>query len=112
MVVDAARFEGRGKRRAGEMVPLRSPSNPAGPEPVDSLTPSRVLAPKEELVRLLEQLDALPENYRRVIVMAKVEDLTTREIAERLGKPREAVLSPAPPRSRAAAQGRDERGQR
>ncbi len=91
VVVDAARFAGRGKRHAQEIVPLRSPSNPDGPEPVDSRTPSRVLAQQEGLARLLEQLDALPENYRRVIVMAKVEGLTTREIAEKLGKSREAA---------------------
>ena len=41
--------------------------------------------------RLLARLDALPEDYRRVLVLAKIEGLTTAEMAERLGKSREAV---------------------
>jgi RNA polymerase sigma-70 factor (ECF subfamily) len=91
VVIDAARFEGRRKRNAEANVPFRSPSNPDGPEPVDSLTPSRIYAQRERLDRLLEVLDALPENYRQAIIMAKIEDLTTNEIAEKLGKSREAA---------------------
>jgi RNA polymerase sigma-70 factor (ECF subfamily) len=91
VVVDAARFEGRRKRRAQANVPLRSPSNPNGPEPVDTRTPSRIYAGREKLDRLLEVLDALPENYRQAIMMAKVEGLSTSEMAEKLGKTREAT---------------------
>ena len=90
VIIDRVRYEGR-ERRAGEEVPFRSASNPMGPEPADTKTPSRLFAQQEAVERLLARLDALPEEYRQVILMAKIEGLSTAEIAERLGKPREAV---------------------
>ncbi len=90
VIVDRARYLGR-ERRAGEEAPFRSESNPMGPDPVDSRTPSRLLAQREAVERLLEQLDALPEEYRHAIVLAKIEGLSTAEMAERMGKPRDAV---------------------
>ena len=89
-IVDRARYLGR-ERRAGEEVPFRSKSNPQGPEPRDSQTPSRILGQHERVERLLERLGALPEEYRQAILLAKIEGLTTAEMAERLGKSREAV---------------------
>jgi len=89
-ITDAIRHAGRARRRADE-VPFRSESNPDGPEPVSTLTPSRVLAQEERLQALLGKLDALPEHYREALLLAKIEGLTTEEIAERLGKPRQAV---------------------
>jgi DNA-directed RNA polymerase specialized sigma24 family protein len=50
-----------------------------------------VLAEKEGYSSLLARLDSLPEQYREVILLAKVEGLETAEIAERLGKSREAT---------------------
>jgi RNA polymerase sigma factor (sigma-70 family) len=41
--------------------------------------------------RLLARLDLLPEDYRQALILAKIEGLTTAEMAERLGKSREAV---------------------
>jgi RNA polymerase sigma-70 factor (ECF subfamily) len=90
VIVDRVRYQGR-ERRAGEEVPFRSASNPAGPDPRDSLTPSRLFAQQEAVDRLLDQLGALPEDYRNVILMAKIEGLTTIEIAERMGKSRENI---------------------
>jgi len=90
VIVDRVRYRNR-ECRAGEDVPFRSASNPLGPEPADTKTPSRLLAQQEALERLLDRLNALPEEYREVILLAKIERLPTREIAERLGKPREAV---------------------
>lgn len=90
VIVDRARYQGR-ERRAGEEVPFRSESNPLGPEPLDTKTPSRLLAQQEAVERLLHRLDALPEEYRQVILMAKIEGLSTAEMAEQLGKSREAV---------------------
>ena len=90
-VVDQTRYEGRRKRRAEEMLRFRSPSNPLGPEPVDADTPSRVYSRQENLQLLYNRLDALPEEDRRVILFAKIEGLSTAEIAERLGKSRAAV---------------------
>jgi RNA polymerase sigma-70 factor (ECF subfamily) len=90
VIVDGVRYQNR-EMRAGEHVPFRSPSNPAGPEPRDTKTPSRLFAQQEAVERLLDRLAALPDDYRQVILMAKIEGLTTAEIAARLGKSREAV---------------------
>jgi RNA polymerase sigma-70 factor (ECF subfamily) len=90
-IVDAARHENRDKRRPGELLRFRSDSNPNGPEPADSETPSRVFARQESLQTLLRKFDALPPDYRQVILLAKFEGLTAVEISERLGKSRESV---------------------
>ncbi len=88
---DLARSQGRQKRHAAEMLRFRSESNPSGPEPADSRTPSRVLAEEEGLRGLLEKLNSLPENYRQAILLTKVEGLSTQEAAARLGKSKEAT---------------------
>lgn len=80
VIVDALRYQGRQKRDAGEPV--------TGIEPVDTKTPSRLLAEKEAVYALLRKLDALPQDYRQAIVLAKIEGVTTQELAERLGKSR------------------------
>jgi RNA polymerase sigma-70 factor, ECF subfamily len=91
IIIDAARYQNRGKRRAEELLRFRSETNPMGPEPVDSETPSRLFTREESLQILLKKLDALSAEYREMIVLAKFEGLTTREISERLGKSRESV---------------------
>jgi RNA polymerase sigma-70 factor (subfamily 1) len=90
VVIDAARSQER-LSRAGQVVPFRSASNPAGPEPADSKTPSRLMAEQEALDGLLARLDALSAEYRQVILWAKMEGLSTQEMAERLGRSREAA---------------------
>jgi len=89
-IADAVRYAGRARRQGNE-VRFRSESNPEGPEPADSVTPSRVLAQEERLGALVKKLDALPDHYREALLLAKIEGLTTEEIASRLGKTREAV---------------------
>jgi RNA polymerase sigma-70 factor, ECF subfamily len=91
VIVDAARYQNREKRHAEEMLRFRSESNPAGPEPVDRETPSRVFARAENMQLLLEKLDTLPAEYREMILLAKFEGLTTKEISERVEKSRESV---------------------
>jgi len=91
VVLDAARFQNRQKRHAGEMARFRSASNPQAPEPLDTKTPTLLLAEKETVAELFKRLDALPEDYRQAILLAKIEGLSTQEMAERLGKPREAA---------------------
>jgi RNA polymerase sigma-70 factor, ECF subfamily len=88
VIIDRGRYRAR---RDGEEERLRSDSNPLGPEPADTRTPSRLFAQQEAVERLLARLAALPEHYREAILMAKVEGLTTAEMAERLGKTREEV---------------------
>jgi RNA polymerase sigma-70 factor (ECF subfamily) len=90
VIADAVRYAGRA-RRQGKEVPFRSESNPDGPEPVHTLTPSRVLAQEEGLQALVGKLDALPEHYREILFLAKIEGCTTEEISSRLGKSRQAV---------------------
>jgi RNA polymerase sigma-70 factor (subfamily 1) len=90
VLVDKLRFDGR-ERRDGELLRFRSDSNPAGPEPADSHTPSRILAEQEGYASILARLDSLPDQYREIILLAKLEELSTAEIAERLGKSREAT---------------------
>jgi RNA polymerase sigma factor (sigma-70 family) len=58
---------------------------------MDSATPSRLLAEKEGLQALIQKLDSLPEDYRRAILLAKVEGLSNAEMAEQLGRSREAA---------------------
>jgi RNA polymerase sigma-70 factor (ECF subfamily) len=91
VMADLARSQGRQKRHAAEILRFRSESNPSGPEPVDSRTPSRVFAEEEGLRELLAKLNALPENYRQAILLMKVEGLTTQEAAARLGKTSESA---------------------
>ncbi len=88
VIVDAARRHGRLKRRPPDMIPLRTESNPAGVEAVDSVTPSRVFERRERVQRVLQKLDALPDDCRQVILLAKLVGLSTQEIAERLGRSR------------------------
>jgi RNA polymerase sigma-70 factor (subfamily 1) len=85
VIADLARSQGRQKREA-ELVPFRSDSNRHGPDPADSMTPSRIFRENEGMSRLIQQLNLLPEDYRNVILLAKVEGLNTGEIAGRLGK--------------------------
>jgi RNA polymerase sigma-70 factor (ECF subfamily) len=89
VMADMARAQNR-QKRAGEHVPFRSESNPGGPEPADYHTPSRIFTENESLSRFVDVLGRLPEDYRRVILLAKVEGLTTSQIAERLEKSKEA----------------------
>ena len=90
-LIDTARYEARQKRQAAEMLRFRSASNPEGPDPAISETPSRIYARDENMRLLLERLDRLTEDDRGVILMAKFEGLSTAEIAERLGKTRAGV---------------------
>ncbi len=90
VTADAARYEARDRRR-GEHVRFRSESNPDGPDPVNTQTPSRIVARHERVERVLARLDALAPDYREVILLSKFEGLETNEIGERMGKSRGTV---------------------
>ncbi len=90
VIADRVRYRNR-ECRAGVEVPFRSESNPLGPEPADTKTPSRLLAQQQAIDRLLNRLNALPGDYRQAILMAKIERLSTAEMAARMGKSREAI---------------------
>ena len=58
VIVDRVRYQGR-ERRAGQEIRFRSANNPAGPEPADTKTPSRLLAQQEAVERLLASRPAV-----------------------------------------------------
>jgi RNA polymerase sigma-70 factor (ECF subfamily) len=57
----------------------------------DWLTPDRYVDGRQELLRVQAGLDRLPPRCRQVIWLRKVEGLSTREVAERLGVGIDAV---------------------
>jgi len=59
--------------------------------PIDLTTPSVIMSKREDLARLAKALDALKPEYRKVIVLTKIEGLSYKEIADRLGKSGDAV---------------------
>jgi len=59
--------------------------------PVVTTTPSVVLSLREELDRLEQAMDRLKPQYREVLVMAKIEGLSCKEIAARQNKRPAAV---------------------
>ena len=91
VVVDRGRFQNRQKRKAVSILRFRSQTNPRGPEPAVSLTPSRIFEEQEQLQKLKEILNSLPEDYREVIIQAKINGCLTEEIARRMGKSRQNV---------------------
>lgn len=90
VIVDSAKRRNRLKPRA-EWRRFRSDRDLRGPNPVDSRSPSRVLIEQERLRVLIASLNCLPEHYRQIILLAKIEGLSTEQMSERLGKPRETV---------------------
>lgn len=52
---------------------------------VDQLTPDRVLSAREELGRLSAALDRLPPRCREIVMLRKVEGLTQKQVAAKLG---------------------------
>jgi RNA polymerase sigma factor (sigma-70 family) len=52
---------------------------------VDSVSPERKMSAWQELKRVARALNALPPRCREIVWLRKVDDLTTREVAEQLG---------------------------
>lgn len=68
----------------------RAPAEESGRSPEEHLprrspTPSEVVVLGEETERAQRLLAELPESYRRVIVLARVEGLSHRDVAQRMG---------------------------
>lgn len=91
VVVDQARYANRDKRRHGAQLRFKSEGNPNGPEPVDSRSPDRDLDEREGIRELVRDLDRLPEDYRRVLVLVKIHGLSIAEVAEQIGRSPNAV---------------------
>jgi RNA polymerase sigma-70 factor (ECF subfamily) len=60
-------------------------------EAVDTKTPSAIMSKKEEFDKLARAIEELTPQYREVIVLTKIEGLSYKEIADRMGKSSEAV---------------------
>ena len=59
--------------------------------PVDSTTPSVIMSRREELDGLEKALDKLKPEYKEVIILNKIEGLSSKELGDRLGKAPGAV---------------------
>jgi len=59
--------------------------------PIEATTPSVIMSRKEDLDTLEKAIDELKPEYKKVIVLAKIDGLSYKEIGERLGKSTDAV---------------------
>jgi RNA polymerase sigma-70 factor (ECF subfamily) len=61
------------------------------PGPIEATTPSVIMSRKEDLDKLEKAIDKLRPEYREVIMLAKIEELSYSQIGDRLGKSTGAV---------------------
>ncbi len=86
-----------GKRDIRREVPLDNyrPTTAGGfvgtPGPIAATTPSIIMSRKEDLDKLEKAIDKLRPEYREVIVLAKIEELSYSQIGNRLSKSTGAV---------------------
>ncbi|MBC8481987.1 MAG: sigma-70 family RNA polymerase sigma factor [Planctomycetes bacterium] len=60
-------------------------------EPVDNTTPSLIMSKREDLNKLEKAMEKLKPEYREVITLTKMEGLTYKEAAAKMGKAPDAV---------------------
>ena len=77
------RLDNYGPTTAGGFVGILASNKPT--------TPSVIMSRKEELDKLAQAMDALKSEYRKVIVLNKIEGLSYKEIAGRMDKSSDAV---------------------
>lgn len=92
---DKGRFWNRDRRALDQEQPIvvtGSDGEDIGTgEPADVRSPADAAAAREELTRLEAAFAELPEDYRAVIVMTKLEGLGHDEVSERLGRTQAAT---------------------
>ena len=71
--------------------PTLADSLAAAMEPIDVTTPSAIVSKREDFERLAKAIDTLKPEYRKIIILAKVEGLSYKEIADKLDKSADAV---------------------
>ncbi len=59
--------------------------------PIDNATPSMIMSRREDLAKLEKAIDMVKPEYREVIVLSKIEELSYRKIGDRLSKSDDAV---------------------
>jgi RNA polymerase sigma-70 factor (ECF subfamily) len=92
--VDRIHAAKRDVRRQVSLNKISARTDRARPDvgmPAVTTTPSVVLSLREELDRLEQAMDRLKPQYREVIMLAKIEGLSCKEIAGRLNKSPAAV---------------------
>ena len=77
------RLDNQGPATGGRFCAVRGP--------IDVTTPSVIMSRKEDLDELAKAMDELKPEYKEVIVLAKIEGLSYKEISDKLGKSSEAV---------------------
>ena len=77
--------------RFGTHRPITGSEFVGAPGPVEATTPSAIMSKKEDLYNLEKAMDQLRPKYREVIVLAKIDGLSYKEIGEKLGKSEDAV---------------------
>jgi RNA polymerase sigma-70 factor (ECF subfamily) len=85
------------KRDIRKEIPLQDDASTSNgerarvPEPARNTTPSVILSKKEELDKLEKAIDKLKPEYKEVIIWAKIDGLSYKEIGNKLGKSADAV---------------------
>ncbi len=94
---DSAR-EGGTEKRGGKkkQVPFNNNSTTQSNDienygPSYTTTPSLIMSRREDLDKLEKAIDKLKPEYRDVIILTKIEELSYKEVAEKLGKGTDAV---------------------
>ena len=59
--------------------------------PLETTTPSVLMSKGEQLDKLERAIDSLKPEYREVILLSRIEELSNKEIAARVGKSEGAV---------------------
>jgi RNA polymerase sigma-70 factor (ECF subfamily) len=93
---DAVRAQGRAKRDAGRVVSLEQALDASSARleswlAADQSSPSERAVRNEEILRLVEALDRLPEANRRALVLRHCRGLSLAEISAELGRTPQAV---------------------
>jgi RNA polymerase sigma-70 factor (ECF subfamily) len=81
----------RKELRLGGSGPTTGGRFAGAPGPIAATTPSAIMSKREDLARLEEAIDKLRPEYREVILLAKIEELSYSQIGDRLGKSAGAV---------------------
>lgn len=94
---DHLRKLGTGRRDISKEIPLddhgqsKSTTYWQKIEPVNPITPTKIITEKEEWDKLENAMQTLKPEYREVIRLTKIEGLSQREVGEQLGKTPDAV---------------------
>jgi RNA polymerase sigma-70 factor, ECF subfamily len=80
-------------RKAMMTVPLEQDEDGPVVAAVDTKTPEAILIDRSDQHFLQESLDELPLNFREILLLCEVEEMSYQEIAETLGVPIGTVMS-------------------